>query len=428
MYCTHISNQGKYPPTANKPPQLNAAVSNYEELKMWSFNRKSISFVIALMASSGFAAPKPLDLGHEVHLSEKSGRPYLNTVKATRGGIKSHFDADFVQTYQVAGWTKVKAAYQNFDKKIQKTVLSAFEDGEDGLKNLVISLQGSEFSPDSMVTLLRQHYHGRGNIFALAHFLSMASGAGTLVTIDEENYFYNFGYRDGSLADDVKSGRSYGAGPLHAANDASDIFYLNELEDALKTDEGVEDFYRSFLKILTSTDVSGYETLSPKFQTVETDLLAIYTAELDRHLMVNLDPAKHPWENDLAEATFVSIFNAEIGKMYKDGQFVIAPLKDHWSKSDVSNRSGIGITRKDRRSLQKIVSTYLREHASKTVVALEKIIGTRKDGDLFRGLMEFLNNNDNQSAVTMNAQKIEDLTVKLLMQMKTEAAEIEQSI
>jgi hypothetical protein len=256
----------------------------------------------------------------------------------------------------------------------------------------------------------------------------MASGSGTLVVIDDENYFYNFGYRDGSSPDDVKSGRSYGAGPLHAANDASDIFYLNELEQALTSGDSPELFYRSFLRVLLSTDVSTYGEMSDHYQTVATDLIAIYTAELDRHLMVDLDPARHPWENDLAEATFVSIYNAESGLMYKDGQLVEAPLRDHWAKSSVSNRSGIGITRKDRRALQQKISAYLREHDPRTVAALEKITGSRRDGDIFRGLMEFLNHYDNQSAVTLNAKKIEELTIKILLRMKTDAAEITAAV
>ena len=391
-------------------------------------SRRLMSLLVLLLSTAAIAAPKPLPMAHEIDLGDRYGRTYLNLVKASRGGIKSLFDADFAQTYEMADWPTVKSALGNFDKKIQRHVLTAFEDGEDGLEALVTSMNGVEYTPDTIVSQLRQYYRGKGNIFALAHFLSMASGSGTLVVIDDENYFYNFGYRDGSSPDDVKSGRSYGAGPLHAANDASDIFYLNELEQALTSGDSPELFYRSFLRVLLSTDVSTYGEMSDHYQTVATDLIAIYTAELDRHLMVDLDPARHPWENDLAEATFVSIYNAESGLMYKDGQLVEAPLRDHWAKSTVSNRSGIGITRKDRRALQQKISAYLREHDPRTVAALEKITGSRRDGDIFRGLMEFLNHYDNQSAVTLNAKKIEELTIKILLRMKTDAAEITAAV
>ncbi len=303
-------------------------------------------------------------------------------------------------------------------------MLGAFDDGEAGLRALVKKLEGQTFTPESMVSVVRSAYRGDGNVFALAHFLAMASGAGTLVRVDAENYFYNFGYRDGSESDDVKSGRSYGAGPGHAANDASDIFYLNELEQSLQQDEHPDAFYRTFLQVLTATDTSGYNRLNDRQQTVATDLLAIYTAELDRHLMVDLNPAKHPWENDLAEATFVALFNTESGLMYQDGALVKAPLRQHWAKSTVSNRSGIGITRNDRRALQQKISVYLREYHAEEVAELEEIIGTRRDGDIFRALMEFINNAGTQSRVKANAKKITDTFVSLLEKTKAEAGDI----
>jgi hypothetical protein len=302
--------------------------------------------------------------------------------------------------------------------------LGAFDDGEAGLRKLIKALEGKTFTPESMVSVLRTAYRGDGNIFALAHFIGMASGAGTLVRIDAENYFYNFGYRDGGEADDVKSGRSYGAGPGHAANDASDIFYLNELEQLLKEDDRPQEFYRAFLELLTAADTSGYGRLTEQQQTVATDLLAIYTAELDRHLMVNLNPSQHPWENDLAEATFVSLFNTESGMMYQDGSLTKAPLRQHWAKSSFSNRSGIGITRNDRRALQQKISAYLREYHAEEIAELESLIGSRRDGDIFRGLMEFINNASTQGKIKANAQSITDTFVALLQITKTEADDI----
>ena len=389
---------------------------------------KSMIAALSLVSTLGLAAPPPLTMEHELTLSNRAGQTYLNVVKSERNGVKHLFDDDFAHEYTVADWSRVKEALDNFDTKISRSVLGSFHDGEAGLKALVKTLAGETFTPENIVTLIRSNDSGRGNIFALAHFIAMASGAGTLVRLDAENYFYNFGYRDGANPDDVKSGRSYGAGPGHAANDASDIFYLNELEKSLKNEGHPEAFYRVFLEVLTASDLSGYGRLSDAQQTVETDLLAIYTAELDRHLMVGLNPVRHPWENDLAEATFVSLFNAETGLMYKDGVLTEAPLRDHWAKSTVSNRSGIGITRKDRRALQQKISAYLRENYARDVSKLETIIGVRRDGDVFRGMMEFINNVDNQADIKSNAEKLVDVFLSLLMKTKVDAAYIAEFV
>jgi hypothetical protein len=392
--------------------------------KLTHFTLKSMIASLGLMSAMTLAAPPPLTLEHDIDLADRAGQTYLNVVRSERDGVKKLFDADFVHEYTVADWSRVKESLKNFDAKISRTVLGAFDDGEAGLRSLVKKLEGQTFTPESMVSVVRSAYRGDGNVFALAHFLAMSSGAGTLVRVDAENYFYNFGYRDGSESDDVKSGRSYGAGPGHAANDASDIFYLNELEQSLQQDDHPDAFYRTFLQVLTATDTSGYNRLNDRQQTVATDLLAIYTAELDRHLMVDLNPAKHPWENDLAEATFVALFNTESGLMYQDGALVKAPLRQHWSKSTVSNRSGIGITRHDRRALQQKISVYLREYHAEEVAELEAIIGTRRDGDIFRALMEFINNASTQSRVKANAKKITDTFVSLLETTKAEAGDI----
>lgn len=390
---------------------------------------KMLSFVSVFFASAAWSAPTAMKMDHSLNLATFEGSTFLDVVRAEQDGVKAHLDGDFEQVYKVANWAKVNAALANFDKKVVGTVLKAFPNGKDGLKEMVDQMAGKKFTPANMVGVIRANYSGSGNIFALAHFIAMASGAGTVVHIDENNYFYNFGYKSGSEADDVKSGRSYGAGPKHPATDASDIFYLTELEEFLTEKKDIQKFYEVFLAVLTKTDVSHYGELSDLGQTVETDLIAIYTAELDRHLMVELNPSNHPWENDLAEATFLSVFNAKTGLMYKEGALAKGPLKDFWAKSTVSNRSGIGITRNDRRELQRKVSAYMRSKHPALIAAVEKVTGGgRRDGDVFRGLMEFLNNASTQEKVARDADKISKSFVNLLMKIDAEAPAIARSL
>jgi hypothetical protein len=162
---------------------------------------------------------------------------------------------------------------------------------------------------------------------------------------------------------------------------------------------------------------------------VATDFLAIYTAESDRHVMVDLAPGKHPWENDLAEATFISAFGVTVGKVMKDGELTDGNAREWWAKSKISNRSGIGNTRKDRRKLQQLITSFERENHPELVEAVENLIEVRnRQGDIFQGLMEHLNHFDTQDSVRENAKNLSDAFVEFLMQVRKDAKKIAAEI
>ncbi|HAZ14801.1 MAG: hypothetical protein A2X86_22240 [Bdellovibrionales bacterium GWA2_49_15] len=394
-------------------------------------NKIFLSFSALIWSLSLFGAELALPLQHSIDLDDFKGKTFLQTMLDKKNGIKTHLDQDYVSTYTFASADEVVAALNNFDAKIVKSVLGSFNNGKQGVRELAKDLEGQEFSPANIVDVLRENYRGKGNIYALSHFFGMASNAGTVIRIDDDNYFYNFGYKSGEEADDVKSGRSYGASPLHNANDASDVMYLNELEAFLTSTKNVKSFYTTLLQVLTQTETSGFSQrgFSDKARAAATDFVTIYTAELDRHIMVDLRPSVHPWENDLAEATFVSIYSAQAGLLIQEGELKEAPLKAFWAMSTTgSGRSGIGIGRKDRRHLQTLISNYERENNPDVVEAVEALIGTQRDGDLFRGLMEYLNDKDNQKEIQANAEEITQTFVAFLMQVQQDVDQITEAI
>jgi hypothetical protein len=386
---------------------------------------KQIFFRLLVMAlataSHGYAAQSPLAFEHTIVLEQFEGMTYLETVSDPQFGIKAHFDADYQSSYLFEGCQELTNKIEHFDRKIVRHVLRSFRNDQNGLCDQLSSLSGTPFSPNDIVGHLRKVYSGPGNIYALSHFVGLASGAGTLVVIDEQNYFYNFGYKDGSEADDVKSGRSYGASPGHNANDASDILYLNELSEYLAETKEPEQYFRVFLGILADTNSSMYSILSEKGQTAMTDLVAIYTAELVRHTMVDLNPKKHPWENDLAEATFMSVYSQASGLLLKGKELVASPLRGYWAKSQWSGRSGIGIGRSDRRRLQRVVSKYIRAEYTTVVDEVDQLIGKRRDGDLFRGLMEFINNYDHQNHLKENQSDLIENYAEIVRILRADA-------
>ncbi|MGZ3688366.1 MAG: hypothetical protein ACXVBW_08710 [Bdellovibrionota bacterium] len=248
----------------------------------------------------------------------------------------------------------------------------------------------------------------------------IAQGAGVAIRIDSQNYLFNVGYLDGSdAANDVKSGRSYGVGPRGTQSDPSDIAYLRELEHYLKREPGAAgDFIEALMLVLTDCDPSGWSKLSVEGQSVATDFLAIYTAELDRHLMVHLNPRQHPWEIDLAAATFVSIFSAESGLILKDGKFVEGNLESWWAQGQ--SGSGIGNTRRDRLSLQARISKVEAGSSESREIANE--IGARANDDLIQGVLLYLNSSN--APASMGRSRLPQAVAAYLVNVQKHTDEI----
>jgi len=374
-------------------------------------------------ADSFTAAGDPIAMQHALHLQDFDGSPYL-LVMLQDHGIKANLDADYATTYEVPSWTTVREGVQSFDAKVLRKIARSF-DSTTGMYHLASSLEGKAFTPESMVGLVSHAGSNRpSDVYTVAEVLAMASGAGTLVTIDDHNYFYNYGYRSGAEADDVKSGRSFGASPGHPANDASDTFYLGELGKLLTGNPDPTAFYSTLVDTLTRSHVAGFAALPTLGQAVATDFLAIYTAESDRHIMSEL--GAHAWENDLAEVTFVSTWGTAVGKVMKDRHLVDGTPKDYWAMSPVSNRSGIGETRYDRRALQRAITSYERVHHPELVAAIEAITGHRTD--MFGAVMTYLNDSrfltDQAALRSLPTEALRRAFVAFLVQVRVDASDM----
>ncbi|MGZ3659269.1 MAG: hypothetical protein ACXVCK_04190 [Bdellovibrionota bacterium] len=254
------------------------------------------------------------------------------------------------------------------------------------------------------------------------------AGAGVAIRIDDKNYFFNVGYGSGSNgADDLKSGRSYGVGPTHRQSDPSDIAYLTELEQYLKGEpQNAQKFYQAILEVILNCDTSGWSELSQNGQIVATDFLAIYTAELDRHLMIDLKPGSHPWEIDLAAATFDAAYVAASGKMVKDGELTKGSVKEFWAPG--KQGSGIGETRSDRKALQKILAKFeaKAKNGSRTIETLKGLLDSESD-DVIQSMLEYVNAPSQADKKKFDAKfvsKVESSMLEYLAAISGDADEI----
>lgn len=129
--------------------------------------------------------------------------------------------------------------------------------------------------------------------------------------------------------------------------------------------------------------------MSQSGQIVATDFLAIYTAESDRHIMVNLVPKSHPWEVDLVAATFVSEFVSVTGKIMQGGELKTGTIGQWWAKG--TSGSGIGETRADRIKLQQKIADYEFKQHPDLVTTVNSVVGVTKGDDLIQESFEYLN-------------------------------------
>jgi len=292
-----------------------------------------------------------------------------------------------------------------------------------------VTFMRSEVKPnfDKFSDTARNHKEAKAGHWSDLQEALIKMRAGVAIRIDPNNYIFNVGYLDGSdQENDVRSGRSYGVGPTGRQSDPSDPFYLRELEQYYTQEpQSIGAFVQALMNAIVDTDSSGWTNLSELGQTVATDFLAIYTAESDRHIMVGLHPKAHPWEIDLAAATFVSAFSAATGLIMQDGQLVNGNLTLWWAKG--VRGSGIGQTRRDRIKLQKAIA----RHKSMAPIAkkIAAIVGEGAAGEPINDTLFALNSGGTPASYdSATAAKLIKLMGQYVTAMHKNAQDIARSI
>lgn len=274
--------------------------------------------------------------------------------------------------------------------------------------------------------------------FDLCTLYALTGGLGVKVTIDDNNYNYHVLYKTGKTEprEEVMSGRSFASSVGRGVADATDPEYLRDLQEYLTETQDEKPFYRSLILALANSEASNWGQLSNLGQAVLGDFLTVYTAEAVRHLMVDLKDGLHPWEIDLAAVTLISSLSVKSGKVVTGGVVVeddigawFAPSPNN--KPDGPQRSGIGITRRDRVKLQKAVHQFemATPDGRALIQKIQKIIGNKfnKD-DVIQGVFEYLSNNYTPTSMGGDARKLADLVAEFTEIAREDADEIMKTI
>lgn len=273
--------------------------------------------------------------------------------------------------------------------------------------------------------------------FDLGTLYALTGGLGVKVKLDANNYNYHVLYKTGKRDphQEVMSGRSFAASPGRKAADATDPEYLRDLEAYLKSNSDVRPFIQTMILALANSDMSSLHYLSDDGQAILGDFFTVYTAEAVRHLMVNLEDGVHPWEIDLAAVTFISPISVRMGKIVTNGMLKQDSIGGWFAPSPNNQpggpqRSGIGITRRDRIKLQAAIHRYEMGTADgkKIISDIQSIIGVNGNpNDVIQGVFEFLSAKTTPATMGANAQKLATLMAQFNQMITEDAAQIERS-
>lgn len=151
--------------------------------------------------------------------------------------------------------------------------------------------------------------------------------------------------------------------------------------------------------------------------------------------MVNLAPATHPWEIDLAEVTFLTSYGAASGMVMKNGALVPGTAVAYYGVGTAG--SGIGETRTDFVKLATKITTFenqANQHPSlvTAIVNLTPItdptVLSAVNGDVIRRFLVYLNRPEFQSNVQAHSTDLVNAVVAFLRQINADHSQITQYI
>lgn len=382
----------------------------------------------------GFAQPAPDGVilprtpGQTVSLATGTPRSYLETA-SSETGIFKEVNGDATTPVRILDADAITSLVDQFDSTLRDNLYSEFKNGEADFRSIVAHISGQSMLPEQVRTSLQPFITnledpGRASLALsrISDISLIASSSGILINLDTNNYFYNVAYQTPI----VQSGRSYGVSGGRNLLDQSDAGYLGELDAYLKTASADEasKFYRAVFQILVQSSGGGLSSLIPSGQIAATDFMTVYTAELIRHNMVNLDPVTDPWEIDIGEVTLATNYGATSGQVMVNGK--LTP-----GTADAYGKKAIGDTRKDFMKLDQQISAFeTAQHPAlvKAVLQLTNItdesilsaVGT----DIFRRVFVFLNRPEFQSDIDAHSDAFVTAIAALLAQVRTDSGQI----
>jgi len=380
----------------------------------------------------------PRDPARTIDLSSFQGDTYLQLALLNGNGIVDKTNVDDNTAVKIGSAVSIIQTINKFDPRISQRLYAQFKNGQTDFQSLVTPFEGRSVTPQNIGSIIGPNIKNiqNPNSANIARALSstsvlvlLSSGSGTIVRLNEGDYFYNVGYQ----TPNVRSGRTFSITQGRPLLDPSDNDYLSEMDAYLSAAPPNElaRFYGALFHVLTKCDASDIPALTSAGQTVATDFFAIYTAELNRHVMANLVPDKSPWEIDIGEVTLLTSYGAASHMVMKGGKLIKGTATAYFASG--STGSGIGDTRKDFVKLAKAITSF-EESAGHHPELVEKIvtltpiqdptINADVNGDVFRRLLIYLNRREFQQDVQNHSDDLASAVTALVVQSRADQEQI----
>lgn len=401
----------------------------------------SVSYLWLTGQANAVGAPSsvpilPRDQARSIAIADFAGQPYLQAMRTASIGIYDKTNRDDGLAVTISGADQLIETIKLFDERIGERLYRQFQNGPESVRAIVKKIEGQTLSPSQIRAALEPNLidvkapadHNLA-LSSLSAVTLLASGSGTIVILAPENYFYNVGYQTPITG----SGRTFAVASSRRLLDPSDRDFLSELHTVLAGSilSTQEEFYRALFGLLTSCNPNVLRTLSAPTQTALVDFIAVYTAELDRHVMTGLQE-KNPWEIDLAEVTLLDAYGAASGLVMSKGKLVAGDATAYFAHGP-SGGGGIGETRADFTKLGSIITNFERapnrhpELISRlemlTPIATPAVLN-ELNGDVFRRVLVFLNTPASVETIKQNSDAINDTMVEFLSAVRADQAAI----
>ena len=397
-------------------------------------SRDFLLVALSLLALISTAQPGPPSVliprtdAQTTTFSTAAGDPYMESARAP-GGLFEKLKTDANTPVQIATADRMAALIDQFDPALSNDLYNEFTNGKQDFQMIVSHIAGRSLLPQQVraavrpfITHLKNPSRASLTLARVSDICLLTSSSGPLVQINAGSYFYNIAYQSPI----VQSGRSYAVAPNRRLLDQSDAGYLRELDAYLKSASAAEvsSFYRVLFQLLAQSNAGALGNLTGPGQTAATDFTAVYTAELIRHNMVNLDVAKDPWEIDIGEVTLTTDYGATAGQVMVNGQLVAGT-------ADVYGKQAIGETRKDFAKLDRAITAFETAQHPLLVNNVVQLTGIQDQAalksvgnDVFRQVFVYLNGPANQVNIKAISGALVDAMVALLAQVRADTSQI----
>jgi hypothetical protein len=402
------------------------------------FQGMAMLAALAMLQTAATAAPVLTRSSTQtIDLNDPSfkNKTYLQVTTEASDGIYAKTTNDYTRPQTISGSAPLVGDFALYDPAEKPKVYAYLTQGETTFTTVAGNIAGKNLSPALMTSALSP-YLNTNNVknpaelsqakTVVGDIVLMGSGAGTLVQITPDDYFYNVSYQ----APRTSSGRSYIVTGTRKLLDPSDTYYLGEVGaymGAASTQEQTN-FFTALFNLLTACDTTGVSSVSATGQVVLSDLMGVYTAESMRHYMTGLNVSSNAWEIDVAEVTLLAPYVAASGMVMSNGMLVAGGMKTF-----AANGHSIGVYEPDYEKLATLITKFenqKKQHpdmikALNTLTPVKpKSMAKAVKGDIFRQTLVYLNRTEFESGVQSNAGDITIAMVTLENQIRADQAQI----